>query len=118
MNARVRQFTASGATLVMVTQAPFATGSRTGQTTQDEGFAQLNALLARFAADHRQVKVINLADRVCPAGPPCPLVVDGIVPRGDGAHYSAEGSLWVARWLMPQLGIPALEKPDNRARRR
>ena len=113
MNARVRQFTASGATVVMVTQAPFATGSRAGQTTQDEGFAQLNALLARFAADHRQVKVLDLANRVCPTGPPCPLVVDGIAPRGDGAHYSAEGSLWVARWLLPQVGIAALDRPDN-----
>ncbi len=33
--------------------------------------------------------------------------------RGDGAHYTSEGSLWVARWLMPQLGVAALETPNN-----
>ncbi len=33
--------------------------------------------------------------------------------RADGAHYSSEGSLWVARWLMPQLGIAALDTPNN-----
>ena len=36
-----------------------------------------------------------------------------MAPRGDGLHYTTEGSLWVARWLMPQLGIAALDKPDN-----
>lgn len=52
-----------------------------------------------------------MAAYVCPSGPPCPILVDGIAPRGDGAHYTAEGSLWVARWIMPQIGIPALDKP-------
>jgi hypothetical protein len=33
--------------------------------------------------------------------------------RGDGAHYTDEGSLWVARWIAPQLGIPALEVQNN-----
>jgi peptidoglycan/LPS O-acetylase OafA/YrhL len=113
MNARLRPLTAAGATLVMVTQAPFATDTHTGQPGQDEDFAQLNTLLAQFAADHRNAKVVDLATRVCPSGPPCPLVVDGIAPRGDGAHYTAEGSLWVARWLLPQVGIAALETPDN-----
>ena len=36
-----------------------------------------------------------------------------LLVRGDGAHYTAEGSLWVARWLMPQLGIKALAKPTT-----
>jgi peptidoglycan/LPS O-acetylase OafA/YrhL len=114
MEARIRQFTATGATVVLLTQAPFATSIKSaGPTADDEAFERLNALLAQVASGQPKVKVIDLADRVCPGGPPCPLVVDGIGARGDGAHYTLEGSLWVARWLMPQLGLAALDTPDS-----
>jgi hypothetical protein len=33
--------------------------------------------------------------------------------RGDGAHYTSDGSLWVARWLMPRLGMEALDTPSR-----
>jgi hypothetical protein len=33
--------------------------------------------------------------------------------RGDGAHYSAAGSLWVAQWLLPRLGIKELGGQSN-----
>ena len=33
--------------------------------------------------------------------------------RGDGAHYTDEGSLWVARWILPRVGIPALQTESN-----
>jgi peptidoglycan/LPS O-acetylase OafA/YrhL len=112
MQARVRQLTASGATVVMVTQPPFyESGHPAHPTSQDEGFERLNSFLTQFAADTPHVRVVDLATRVCPSGPPCPLVVDGIWVRGDGTHYTAAGSLWVARWLMPQLGIAALDRP-------
>jgi hypothetical protein len=57
--------------------------------------------------------LVNLAGFVCPGGPPCPFFPEGIGARDDGVHYSAEGSLWVARWLLPRLGIPALRNPDT-----
>ena len=79
----------------------------------DANFARLNSLLTDFAARTPHVRVIDLAARVCPSGPPCPRVVDNVWVRGDGAHYTSEGSLWVARWLMPQLGIAALDTPNN-----
>jgi peptidoglycan/LPS O-acetylase OafA/YrhL len=114
MGERVRQFTATGATVVMLTQPPFvALGKLAGPTAQDEDFERLNALLTEFAAQTPHVKLVDLATRVCPSGPPCHLLVDDVFARGDGAHYTADGSLWVARWLMPQLGVAALETPDN-----
>ena len=82
-----------------------------GPNTRGQDFERLNDFLTQFAAHTPHVRVINLASYVCPSGPPCPLVVDGIAARGDGAHYSSEGSLWVARWLAPQLGIAALDRP-------
>ena len=114
MQKRVRQFTASGATVVMLTQPPFVDlGHPTGPTTQDKDFERLNSLLTEFAAHTPHVTLINLAAYVCPSGPPCPFVVGGVGPRGDGAHYTSEGSLFVARWLMPRLGIAALDKLDQ-----
>ena len=114
MQQRVRQLTASGATLVMLTQPAFVDlGNPGALTPQDQDFDRLNAFLDEFAAHTPHVRLIDLASYVCPSGPPCPQNIDGLGPRGDGAHYDSEGSLWVARWLMPQLGIPALEKPDT-----
>jgi hypothetical protein len=114
MERRVRQFTMTGATVVMLTQPPYVDfGKPTGPTRDDEDFERLNALLAKFARNKPHVELIDLASYVCPSGPPCPLLVDGVFVRGDGAHYTGEGSLWVARWLMPRLGIKALDRPTN-----
>ena len=113
METRVLQLTATGATVVMLTQAPFYEGHPSGPTAQDKDFERLNALLAQFASGNSRVDLIDLGSHVCPSGPPCPLVVDDTFVRGDGMHYTPEGALWVARWLMPQLGISALDKPDS-----
>jgi peptidoglycan/LPS O-acetylase OafA/YrhL len=111
MRERVRQLTATGATVVMVTQPPFAEGGVTTEpTAQDHEFERLNTLLTQFAARAPHVKVVDLASYVCPSGPPCPILVDNLWVRGDGAHYTLDGSVWVARWLLPQLGISALDK--------
>jgi peptidoglycan/LPS O-acetylase OafA/YrhL len=114
MQQRVRRLTASGATVVLLTQPPFVDfGNTGGPTSQDKGFERLNAFLSEFAAHTPHVRLINLSTLVCPSGPPCPMDVDGLALRGDGEHYSGEGSLFVARWLMPQLGIEALHNPDT-----
>jgi hypothetical protein len=114
MKERVQQFTAKGATVVILTQPPFARpGAPTEPNRQDEDFERLNSLLTDFAVRTPHVRVIDLAAHVCPSGPPCHAAVDNVWVRADGAHYSSEGSLWVARWLMPQLGIAALDTPNN-----
>ena len=112
MDARVRQFTGTGATVVMLTQPPFYDGGNPSSPTPgDFDFERLNSLINQFASHTPDVRVVNLAARVCPSGPPCPLGVGNVWVRGDGAHYTSQGSLWVARWLMPQLGIKALQRP-------
>ena len=114
MQQRVRQLTASGATVFLLTQPPFVDlGKPAGPTSQDKDFERLNAFLSEFAAHTPHVKLLDLSTLVCPSGPPCPMGVDGLDLRGDGEHYTGEGSLFVARWLMPQLGIEALHNPDN-----
>ena len=72
--------------------------------------SRLDSLLEGFAAHKPAVRTIDLTRHVCPSGPPCPLLVDGIWVRGDGEHYTIEGSIWVARWLAPQIGVSALRQ--------
>jgi peptidoglycan/LPS O-acetylase OafA/YrhL len=115
ISQRLKEFTATGATVVMLTQASFVPigAHPTDSTASDENFARLNALMTKVASHTPHVKVVDLANRICPSGPPCPLIVDSVWVRGDGAHYTDEGSLWVARWLTPKLGIPALQTQNN-----
>jgi peptidoglycan/LPS O-acetylase OafA/YrhL len=109
IQSRVQLFTAAGAKVVMLTQPPFArTGHPTGPSAADADFVRLNALLTQFALHQSHVTLVNLSAHVCPAGPPCPQITDGLGYRTDGAHYSADGSLAAARWLLPQLGISDL----------
>jgi peptidoglycan/LPS O-acetylase OafA/YrhL len=109
IKSRVQLFTAAGAKVVMLTQPPFASnGHPTRPSAADADFVRLNALLTQFAQHQPHVTLINLSALVCPTGPPCPQITDGLGYRTDGAHYSADGSLAVARWLLPQLGISDL----------
>jgi len=49
-------------------------------------------------------RLVDIAKELCPDGPPCPAEVDGVEPRGlDGAHFDPEGSVWLARWMLPQI---------------
>jgi hypothetical protein len=115
ISQRLNEFTAAGASVVMLSQASFVPigAHPTASTSSDEDFARLNALITNIGSHTDNVKVVDLANRICPSGPPCPLIVDSVWVRGDGAHYTDEGSLWVARWLLPRVGVPALEKQNN-----
>jgi peptidoglycan/LPS O-acetylase OafA/YrhL len=108
LTKRVRLFTDTGATVFLLTQAAFVEpGKPTHPTPADEAFLRLNSLLAKFARNRPHVHVLNLAALECPGGPPCQIIVNHLDLRGDGAHYTLEGSIYVARWLIPQLGISA-----------
>ena len=115
ISQRLKELSATGATVIMLTQAPFVPiGAHPAvSTSSDEDFEDLNALMTNVASHTPHVKVLDLAKDICPSGPPCPLIVDSVWVRGDGAHYTDEGSLWVARWLTPKLGIPALQTQNN-----
>ena len=114
ITSRLKEFTDMGATVVMLTQPAFfhTPGSSSG-TIQDRTFDRLNTLLGQIAAEVPDVKLVDLAAFECPGGPPCPVLVHNQWIRGDGAHYDPTGSLYVARWLTPRLGIEALDHPRN-----
>lgn len=96
--------TSKGARLVMVTIAPHAvpsTNAPTDNPTDDAQYEHLNALFELFASQHSDtVTVVDLASIVCPTGPPCPALVDGIQLRPDGGHFSSAGANWAAPRLL------------------
>jgi peptidoglycan/LPS O-acetylase OafA/YrhL len=58
-----------------------------------------NAMLDRIASRHPdRVRTIDLTGELCP-GNYCKSLVDGLLVRHDGMHYSLEGN----RWLVPHL---------------
>ena len=120
MDDRVVEFLDTGAKVILLAEPP-PLQSGTSVDAIDVDYEQMNALLKEVAARHpHHVAVVNLAARVCPHGPPCPLVVVGAHPkptsvvqaiaqgiRPDLIHYSPTSSLWVAKWLVPKIAAAA-----------
>jgi hypothetical protein len=96
--------------LVLLLEPPYV---HAGPLSSDDiGYTLMNDLLKEVAARHpHDVAVVNLERRVCPTGPPCQYVVDGLgslsdptqAVRPDTVHYMSAGALWAARWLVPQI---------------
>ena len=105
IETRVRQLAATGAKVILLLEPPaWEHNNPTTPTPKDLAYARMNKMLREVAVRNPgHVGVVNLAARVCPSGPPCPLVVNGIWVRGDGLHYGQKSSVWVARWLIPQI---------------
>ena len=108
-DAMVAQLTRTGARVVILTQPARSPGAGLGVSshptpTDDLEFTRLNQLLIRIAARHpTSVGIVDLAALLCPTGPPCPERVDGLRPRPDGSHFTADSSVWAARWVLPHL---------------
>jgi peptidoglycan/LPS O-acetylase OafA/YrhL len=114
IDRRVNQLVATGARVILLLEPPeIHLGGVGPLDSADISYEHMNALLKEVAARHPgHVATVDLEARVCPGGPPCPFVVDGIgstvatekqAIRPDLAHYLPAGSLWVARWLVPQI---------------
>ena len=105
IEARVHQFVTTGAKVILVLEPPpLDSGNPSQPTARDVNYSVMNELLRQVAAKNPgHVGVVNLEELLCPSGPPCPGAVDGIAVRGDGIHYLPPESVWVARWLVPQV---------------
>ena len=103
--ARLR-LTGRGARVVFIAPSP--------PTVVDDyppfpGYAQrrlveYRELLVDYAADHpNDTALVDLQPIVCPGGHPCPVEVEGVRLRPDGAHFTEETSPVVARQLLPRI---------------
>ncbi len=102
-----RLITQDGARLVLLTNPPRAETSETyvRNPEDDRKIVRLNRLFREFAAEHPDtVSVVDLAEIVCPGGPPCPAEVEGVTLRPrDGGHYEGDGPGWVAPRLLDAI---------------
>jgi peptidoglycan/LPS O-acetylase OafA/YrhL len=117
MEQALPRLTRNGAHLVILTAVPvpveFTFWRGPNGDLDDRKRAHLNELERTFAQRHPdQVSVIDLTPILCPGGPPCHQIVNGIDPRPvDGSHLGTEGATLVARWLMPQLAQIMKRRP-------
>jgi hypothetical protein len=99
----------SGRHVVLLAEAVPTTGSDTGAAKPERVLEarQHRAVYREVArADPARVRVIDLNQWLCPAGPPCPETVEGIVARPrDGGHFSPEGAAWLAPRLLDALSV-------------
>ncbi|WP_432837683.1 acyltransferase family protein [Dactylosporangium sp. CA-092794] len=101
----------SGATLVLISVLPAAPADPACLThpdgrgcgaAPDETTAAVNRIYARIRDEVPGVKLVSLQDALCPDGR-CRAVVDGLLVRFDGLHFSADGARWFAQRLEPLL---------------
>ena len=102
----------SGRNVVLLAEAIPTHGAMSGDATPERVLeATVHRAVLRDVArnDRRGCRVVDLGQWLCPLGPPCPEVVDGIQPvANDGGHFSPEGAAWLAPRLLDALGVPAV----------
>jgi peptidoglycan/LPS O-acetylase OafA/YrhL len=110
MDEAVTRLTSTGARVALLTIAPTTWSPDYGSPTPEatRRVQLLNRLLRRYASEHPdRAFVVPLDQKVCPSGPPCPGVVDGVQVRNqDGRHYSPAGGAWLSQWLFDELVTP------------
>ena len=106
IDAAAQRLTAGGARLLLA-RLPLPAADPEIPPTIDYApdTRHLNGLLTEYAADHPETtEVFDLAEIVCPQGPPCAAEVEGVRPRPrDGIHFEGDGAAWVADQLVPRL---------------
>ncbi|HKE76524.1 MAG TPA: acyltransferase family protein [Acidimicrobiales bacterium] len=109
MDAALARLTAHGAHVVVLTVPAAAPNdaqgaANTSNAVDDASYLRLDHILRTFARHHPQaVTLVDVAARLCPAGPPCPAEVHGVRMRPDGRHLTPAAAAVTAHWLMPQL---------------
>jgi lysophospholipase L1-like esterase len=94
---------------VVVTEAPPSPNdaqgvANTSNAVDDASYARLDTILGQFAQlNSTDVTVVDLSRHVCPTGPPCPELVDGLRLRPDGRHFTPAAASIEAQWLMPRI---------------
>jgi peptidoglycan/LPS O-acetylase OafA/YrhL len=86
---------------VWVVTVPYALGVWDVSTIRAEVDC-INTSIRRAAASVPDVRVLELAEHVCPKGD-CELEFEGATIRPDGVHYSIEGAGGVSRWVLEQI---------------
>lgn len=113
LDEAVQRLTAGGARLVVVIPAPVPPGAEAEDHDAIARLPHLSTVLREYARQHAdRVFVVEMAELLCPSGPPCPPVIDGYAPRPDGIHFDdPAGARWAADWLVPKVLAPVTPAP-------
>jgi hypothetical protein len=109
LDAATRLLASRGAKVVILTTPFFSRPELVGQTGREwpeyEPWRvdRINSLYRQFLTAHPgRYTMIDLNKFVSPGGK-FTDELDGVVIRGDGVHFTREGTLLVDNWLAPQL---------------
>jgi peptidoglycan/LPS O-acetylase OafA/YrhL len=112
IDEQFRRLTVRNARVIFLAPAPLVDGKLPGVDVDYERYEHYRELLSEFAASHAPyAAVVDVAPIVCPSGPPCARIVDGVEWRPDGAHFSKESAPLVAEQLLPRI-LEALSRPS------
>jgi hypothetical protein len=64
-----------------------------------------HTLYEQVAGETRGMHVVALRQHICPNGT-CPMVIEGLVLRYDGVHFTPQGARWFVNKLAPLLPDP------------
>jgi peptidoglycan/LPS O-acetylase OafA/YrhL len=110
MDAELKRVTKYGAKVAMLMIPPPAPNEAEGTSNDSTrevdvaSYQRLDRIQRKFAALHPgSVVLVDLADRVCPGGAPCPEEVRGVRLRPDGRHFTPTAGAIEAHWLVAQL---------------
>jgi hypothetical protein len=82
-------------------------------TTELAAVAAVNAangVYRHVAKDVPDTHIIPMQRIICPGGS-CPMVVDGLVIRYDGIHFTPDGARWFVNKMKPLLPDPRRSSP-------
>jgi hypothetical protein len=65
-----------------------------------------NRIFHRLKRENRRVNLVANTDLLCPRDM-CPMVIDDLVVRYDGAHFTPDGARWFVRRVEPRLHLTA-----------
>jgi SGNH domain-containing protein len=111
LRAFARTVVRSGASLAMLTVLPLAPasprclrnpGDRSCARPPDALTARTNDIYRQVAGEVPGVTAVSLQDVVCPSGR-CTAVIDGVLVRFDGLHFTEGGARWLVRAVEPRL---------------
>jgi hypothetical protein len=106
----VQRLTSTGARVAFLTMPPLVSADDVAEPSSDtqNRYRLMDELLEWYAYQHPATTfVVDLANQVCPGGPPCPQVVGGVRLRPvDGHHFSSAGGDAIAPWIIQQVTAP------------
>nr|QMS47968.1 acyltransferase family protein [uncultured bacterium] len=112
----LRQITTRRGAQLVLLSSPLLDNDQEANTRRSEywRFQHLSRIAEEYAKEHADtVTFLDLGSHVC-TDVACP---DGDIVRPDGLHYSYEGAVRTAEWLMPQIEAIAAEVRSRSATR-